>query len=191
MTDLNLILASASPRRIELLKTCGYTPQVIPSAIEEHLPFSMAPPETVMYLSMIKAMSVAKTAPEGAIVVGADTLVYDDLHHKIIGKPQSLEEAYETLLSLRNRSHQVITGVCIIKAHQDKTLCFYETTRVFFDTYTPKELLAYLHTQEPYDKAGGYAIQGTFKRYISHIEGDLNNVIGFPLDRFQAVLSTI
>lgn len=176
-----IILASASPRRIEMMRENGFEPEVIPADIDETLPFSMSPEASVMYLALKKAMHVAQSAAcESGIVIAADTVV---VHNgKIIGKPQSPDEAFNILSSLRSDCHQVITGVCIIEIkekHAYKT-CFYDTTDVFFKNYSDEELTAYVNTSEPYDKAGGYAIQGTFGKYVDHIDGNLDNVIGFP-----------
>lgn len=176
-----IILASASPRRIEMMKGNGFYPEVIPADVDETLPFAMSPEASVMYLALKKAAHVAKDSiREDIMVIAADTVVV--YNGKIIGKPQKPDEAFNILSSLRSDCHQVITGVCIIEKkekHVSKT-CFYDTTDVFFKNYSDDELSAYVNTSEPYDKAGGYAVQGTFGKYVDHIEGNLDNVIGFP-----------
>ena len=121
------------------------------------------------------------------IIVGADTAVISR-RGIMLGKPAGKEEALAALLSMRDTYHFVMTGVAI--TGNTSSLCFCETTKVFFSHYSPEDLLAYLDTDEPYDKAGGYAIQGTFAKYISRIEGDKNNVIGFPMTRFQQELQS-
>lgn len=182
----DIILASASPRRIKMFRERGYDPQVRPADIDERLPFEMAPETAVMYLSFAKAAHVAEECR--GIIIAADTVVVYD--GKIIGKPADEEEAFRTLQMLRGRAHQVITGVCVIDTAQDPALkrCLYEVTDVHFGTYSDEELAAYVRTPEPYDKAGGYAIQETFGQYVDHIDGDLDNVIGFPFYRAEPFL---
>ena len=120
---------------------------------------------------------------EAPYIIAADTVVYKE---KIIGKPDSREEALAILKHLRNDVHLVATGVTILKLGVAKRTSFYEATKVFFTDYSNEMLLSYVDTSEPYDKAGAYAIQGTFSTYIDHIEGDFNNVMGFPIDRIEA-----
>ena len=189
----DIVLASASPRRIEMFRERGIQPRVVPADVEEHLPFDMPAETAVMYLALTKALDVASR--EHGLIVAADTVVVCD--GKIIGKPADEEDAFETLRRLRNRTHQVITGACLIDSPEAAATdagagasagivrkhCLYEVTDVTFGTYTDAQLRAYVQTPEPYDKAGGYAIQETFGRYIDHIDGDLDNVIGFPMSR--------
>ncbi len=191
-----IILASASPRRIQMLKEAGLDIVVKPASIIENLPFPMSPETATMYLAMEKATAVASSrfcqleaqkSSEPILVLGADTVVV----HKgrIIGKPVDEDEAFAILKELKGISHHVITGCCIIKfaeKNPSKILskdCFYEDTKVFFKDYSDEELLDYVRTDEPYDKAGGYAIQGGFGKYIDHFEGDYDNVVGLPLKR--------
>lgn len=189
-----IILASQSNRRIEIMKRHGYDPEIIPSDIDEKIPLGMEPETAVMYLAFSKAMYVAETAGnDAAVIIAADTIV---LHNgRIIGKPTDEEDAFNTLSSLRNDMHHVITGVCVIDTEGDLTgaskKCFYDDTRVYFGNYTDDELRAYVRTDEPYDKAGGYAIQMTFSKYVDRIEGDYDNVVGFPWYRIEPVLSEI
>ena len=181
----NIILASKSPRRIKLMKEYGYDPIVIPSRADENLPDFLSPESSVMFLAFLKAYDVASKhaqLPEDVVVIGSDTVV---VHNgRIIGKPEGPSEAFNILDKLRDDSHYVITGVCLIRKSGDtySKECFFERTDVFFKDYSDEELLAYVNTDEPYDKAGGYAIQGTFSKYVDHIEGDYNNVVGFPID---------
>lgn len=205
----NIILASASPRRIEMFHERGLFPRVIPADIEECLPFAMPPQTAVMYLSLAKALHVAKE--HAGLIIAADTVVV--FEGEIMGKPADEEEAFRVLSRLRGKTHQVITGVCLIDSRRDAQTptanpgasgdeapadrprssglkrCLYDVTDVTFGTYTDEELRAYVRTPEPYDKAGGYAIQETFGRYIDHINGDLDNVIGFPMYRVEAFLA--
>ena len=123
---------------------------------------------------------------DGAIIIAADTIVvYGD---EIMGKPVDQDDAYRMLSKLRNNYHQVMTGVAIIDTSKKLKICFCDTTSVYFKDYTDEELLAYVKTSEPYDKAGGYAIQGTFGKYIDRFEGDYDNVVGFPWYRVKEYL---
>ena len=169
----------------------GFDPIIKPSQAEETLPAFLSPASAVMYLSFLKAWDVARQISEEyeeMTVIGSDTVVvYKD---QIIGKPSGPSEAFSILSELRGNVHHVLTGVCIIKKDGvtfEKT-CFYETTDVYFKDYSDEELLAYVNTDEPYDKAGGYAIQETFSKYIDHIEGSFNNVVGFPIEKITKYL---
>lgn len=186
-----IILASSSPRRIEMMKNNGYDPAIIPADVSEKLPMIMTPAASVMYLALKKAAYVKeKLEISGEIeyekIIAADTVVVKN--NKVIGKPQSKEEAFEILSSLRKDSHNVLTGVCIIEKENSTSTCFYDSTRVFFKNISDEELTAYVSTPEPYDKAGGYAINQTFSKYLDHIEGDFNNVIGLPWYRVKNFL---
>lgn len=181
-----IILASKSPRRIELMRQHGFDPVVSPSEAEEKLPEIITPESAVMYLAFLKAWNMAQSHMneyDDMIVIGSDTVVVYD--NKIIGKPSGPCDAFRILSELRNNMHQVITGVSIIKksGNNIQKECFHEITKVFFKDYSDEELLSYVNTEEPYDKAGGYAIQQTFGKYVDHIEGDYNNVVGFPISR--------
>lgn len=253
----DIILASASPRRIEMFHREGIDPRVIPADIDESLPLVMGPETAVMFLALSKALHVAEMlpadgGPEGGrqLIIAADTVVVYE--GRIIGKPADEADAFVTLARLRGKTHQVITGVCLLlrgesgdsqqmgaekynrmsdrvggpgqtggNQREEATVqsggpgqtegnkgmrpadgsmngltrssyglkrCLYDVTDVTFGTYRNEDLLAYVRTPEPYDKAGGYAIQGTFGQYIDHIEGDLDNVIGFPMYRVRNFL---
>ena len=196
----NLILASASPRRIEMIRNAGCDPVVMPASIIETLPFEMEPANATMFLALKKASAILRQLrsdrdqPDDFVILAADTVVVSD--GMIIGKPKDKTDAFATLASLRNRSHHVITGCCMIKPlliperwqTVVRKICFYEDTEVWFGNYTDEELEAYVSTDEPYDKAGGYAIQGTFGKYINRIDGDFDNVVGLPLNRVLSLL---
>ena len=181
MKRTDIILASGSPRRRRMFEEKRINARICPSDVAEDLPMALEPETAVMYLALIKALDVAER--EQGLIIAADTVVV--LDGKIIGKPADEDEAFDILSRLRGRSHQVITGVCLIdNAGGAKAIrCLYDVTEVFFGDYSDEELRAYVETDEPYDKAGGYAIQETFGRYIDRIEGDLDNVIGFPMYR--------
>ena len=191
-----IILASASPRRIEMLTNAGLDPVVRPASIIETLPFPMNPETATMYLALRKASAIydeitakADQLPAESnrdwpptsdyAIIGADTVVVHE--GSIIGKPVDKQDAYGILSRLRATSHHVITGCCVIR--DGIKYCFYEDTQVWFKNYSADELNEYLSTGEAYDKAGGYAIQGSFGKYIDHIDGDYNNVVGLPLDK--------
>ena len=122
------------------------------------------------------------------VIIAADTIVYAD---EIMGKPSDAADGFRMLCKLRGGMHYVATGVALVEAGRQNARVFTEVTRVYFKNYTDEELRAYLATEEPYDKAGGYAIQGTFAKYIDHIEGDYDNVVGFPWKRIQKELSLL
>ena len=185
-----IILASGSPRRIEMMKNNGYDPVIAPADVNESLPFDMAPESAVMYLALKKASctdAVFNDDETSHLTIAADTIVVDG--DKIMGKPENKEDAFSMLSSLRNRNHQVMTGVCIIDSETKQKICFCDITQVYFTDYSDEELNAYLDTDEAYDKAGAYAIQGTFGKYIDHFEGDYDNVVGFPWYRIKPLIS--
>lgn len=183
----NIILASSSPRRMEIMNNNGYYPKIIPADVDETLPFAMNPKAATMYLAYKKADFVLNTAESDInTIIAADTIVvYNNI---IIGKPKNRDDAFNTLCTLKGKAHHVITGVCILDTKKNIKECFNEDTTVFFKDYNNRELIDYINTSEPYDKAGGYAIQGTFKKYIDHIEGDFDNVVGFPWSRIKEFL---
>ncbi len=189
-----IILASSSPRRIEMMKNNGYEPEIIPADVDETILIDMSCESAAMAMALKKAAYIAEqisadesyNCNDGAVIIAADTIVvYGD---EIMGKPVDQEDAYRMLSKLRNNYHQVMTGVAIIDTAKNLKHCFCDTTDVYFKDYTDEELLAYVKTSEPYDKAGGYAIQGTFGKYIDHFEGDYDNVVGFPWYRVKEYL---
>lgn len=190
MTEL--ILASSSPRRIDMMKKHGFTPKIMPADIDETIPQNSGAQDAVMFLALKKALhteqELLRRSPQyaGSLIIAADTVVHAD---KILGKPASRKEAREMLLSLRGRSHYVSTGVAIIKAGMPVREVFCDTTKVFCKDFSLEELEGYLDTDEPYDKAGAYAIQGIFSKHIDHIEGSFDTVVGFPIDLIKEKIS--
>ena len=182
MEKKSIILASGSPRRKELLLQIGIVPEIIVSHVEEKIT-SAVPAEVVMSLAEQKAVDVAKDMPEGKMILGSDTVVAAD--GKILGKPKSHEEAYEMIRSLAGRSHQVYTGVCIVKKGaadgKDTVVSFYDETDVQVSGMTEAEIQEYADSEEPMDKAGAYAVQGFFARYIEGLRGSYANVMGLPV----------
>ncbi len=174
-----LILASASPRRRELMALAGFDFEVITADVDEVLDPSLEPCELVMSLAFQKASAVAEYNPDAA-VIGADTVVV--LDGKVLGKPHSEEEAVQMLRELSGNTHEVYTGVCIIKG--DRVHKFYECTGVTFQTLEDELITQYVASKEPMDKAGSYGIQGKGSVLVKGIEGDYFNVVGFPVSRF-------
>lgn len=176
MTDI--ILASASPRRSELMTLAGFRFDVICADIDEIVPEKALPQEVVMSLALQKAQAVAKDHRKSA-VVGSDTVVA--LDGKILGKPRSEKEAVEMLRSLSGRIHKVFTGVAIVCG--EKVTSFFEETEVEFYPLTDQEILDYVATGEPMDKAGAYGIQGRGAVLVKRINGDYFNVMGLPISK--------
>lgn len=180
-----IILASASPRRKELLSQIGVTFEIIKAEKEEHITSSI-PTEVVKELSMQKAKEVAAKC-DGSIIIGADTIVA--MEGQILGKPKDRADAMRMLRLLQGKKHQVITGVTVLLG-STKALSFAEVTDVSLYPMTDAQIERYIATGEPMDKAGAYGIQGRFAAYVRGIEGDYNNVVGLPIGRlYQEVLS--
>ena len=180
-----IILASASPRRKELLSQIGITFEIIKAEKEEHITSSI-PTEVVKELSMQKAKEVAAKC-DGSIIIGADTIVA--MEGQILGKPKDRADAMRMLRLLQGKKHQVITGVTVLLG-STKTRSFAEVTDVSLYPMTDAQIERYIATKEPMDKAGAYGIQGRFAAYVRGIEGDYNNVVGLPIGRlYQEVLS--
>lgn len=176
-----IVLASASPRRLELLRQIGIEPEVVVSHVEEKVT-SDIPSEVVMELSRQKAEDVAKTQEKGTLIIGSDTVVAAD--GKILGKPKSHEDAEQMIRLLSGRTHQVYTGVCVVlKGETDKVLNFYDETEVEVYPMSEEEIREYAGMEEPMDKAGAYAVQGFFARYIKGLHGSYANVMGLPVSR--------
>ena len=180
-----IILASASPRRRELLERAGVNFEVIPASGEENR-ISDDPKEAVQQLARDKAVSVMHTiedSADGTLVIGSDTVVV--FENMILGKPHDIEDAVNTLKKLQGNTHQVYTGVSILEKKNGVWTehTFYESTDVTFYPVSDEEIRAYVATGEPMDKAGSYGIQGIFGIYVRGICGDYNNVVGLPVGR--------
>ena len=176
-----VILASGSPRRKELLELIGVDFKIITSNKEEIIT-STNPEEVVKELSLMKAEDVAEGVSGPAVILGADTVVAHN--GRILGKPKDREDAVRMISSFAGEEHYVYTGVCIIRKEADgsvKKISFAEATRVVVYPMTKEEIERYADSGEPMDKAGAYAIQGLFAPYIKGIEGDYYNIVGFPI----------
>ncbi|MFI5118563.1 MAG: Maf family protein [Terriglobales bacterium] len=171
-----LVLASASPRRQELLRNAGIPFEVQPAHVpEDPLPGEGAK-ECAERLAREKALAIARQRPQD-VVLGADTVVVID--NVILGKPADAADAARLLRMLTGREHQVITGVCLVVSGQWSAAS--ETTRVTMSEIAEDEIAAYVAGDEPMDKAGAYAIQGIASRWIPRIDGDYSNVVGLPV----------
>ena len=184
---MKIILASASPRRKELLKQAGLAFKTMPSTKEEKITKEL-PSEIVEELSYQKAVDIcgqlAGTMKEDFVVIGADTIVSS--WNKVMGKPKDKEEAFDMLWELQGKSHQVYTGVTLAWKYQDEPAMFYtfnECTDVTVFPMTEEEIEKYIDSKEPMDTAGAYAIQGRFAAYVQGICGDYANVVGLPVGR--------
>jgi septum formation protein len=184
-----LVLASASPRRKELLTQAGYEFKVFPANISEERHSNEDPIIFVTRLAREKAQAiydqlVSRPPEESLLVLGADTIVVTP--EEILGKPQDAEDAARMLRLLSGRTHQVITGVCLLS--KERTEVAAETTLVTMREISDKEIAGYIATGEPMDKAGAYAIQGYAARWIPYIEGCYFNVVGLPLARVASMI---
>ena len=184
-----LILASASPRRKEILEAHGHVFTVIPSDVDETIPggVPLTPEEIAIYLAELKAEAVfaglrPEDYPEGCTILAVDTIVYKD---RIFGKPVDEEDSLNILRALKNTTHTVISGVCLIMCRGGilppaEKFLLSDATRVTFGDYTDNDILTYIRANPPYDKSGSYAVQSDWGRHIKNVDGDLENVIGLP-----------
>lgn len=181
MMSGRLILASASPRRSDLLRQIGVEPEVVPSHVQERITKS-EPDLVVMELSRQKAEDIARLyGREQVTVLGADTVVSVD--GMILGKPADAGDAVRMLGMLQGRTHQVYTGVTLIGCDGRGSAVFAERTDVSVYPMSDGEISRYVDSGDPFDKAGAYGIQGCFAAHIRKIDGDYNNVVGLPVGR--------
>jgi len=180
-----IILASASPRRKELLKKIGLKFKVELSNYEEDIPSGLEPHELAQKISLEKAKVVA-SKHQNVIVIAADTFIV--FGGQILGKPHTEKEARKMLEAISGKSHSVITGFSIIDTSKNKTLSKSVETKIYLRKLTLAEIDAYVKSKEPLDKAGAYAIQGLGAVFVEKIEGDYFNVIGLPLSALTEAL---
>jgi septum formation protein len=190
ISDYKIVLASASPRRRELLRQISLNPVIEPSTVVEIIT-TRVPEDAVKELSLQKAEDVAKHQQPGTVVIGADTVVAAE--GKILGKPKSHEEAFEMIELFQGKTHQVFTGVTLILCGKNGSVVrsFAERTDVHVYPMTLEEIRSYAEEEEPMDKAGAYAIQGRFAAFIKGIDGDYSNVVGLPVGRVYQELKKI
>jgi len=174
-----IVLASASPRRAEILRTVGVKFEVMPSRIEEEREPGESPKDYVLRLAKDKTLDVARGLFSG-LVIGADTVVVVD--DTVLEKPEDAEDARRMLRMLSGRWHQVLTGVCLFQASTGELLSDYSLTGVKFAPLSEKEIQWYINTDEPFGKAGAYAIQGFGALFIEQIQGNYMNVVGLPIE---------
>ncbi len=189
---MKLVLASASPRRAEILRNAGISFEVRPAVIDESPREGEGPEHYVLRLALEKARACAdeqidgRSISETTIFVGADTTVVAD--DEIMGKPASEEEARRMLRRLSGRMHEVHTGLALVRRPGAWERVVEEVTRVTFAQLSDAEIESYIATGEPFGKAGGYAVQGIAGRYVTRIEGCYFNVVGLPLARLYSLL---
>ena len=181
-----VILASASPRRQELLRLLDIEFSVVPTDVPELHDEQFTAREIAQLNAYRKARAAAKKHPD-ALVIGADTLVYRGT--KLFGKPANLEEAHRMLKELAGRTHQVVTGVCLMHLRNHRQRTFSDITDVQFRPLTPAHIQRYLAQMNPLDKAGAYAIQNGGELIIEEISGSFSNVVGLPVERLRRELS--
>jgi septum formation protein len=186
---LKLILASASPRRAEILRNAGIQFEICSTDVDESRLDNESPGDYVRRLALAKAVSAAERNPHlgaDALMIGADTVVVVD--SAILGKPASSADARRMLRSISGRVHEVHTGLALLQISGMQQRVVEEITRVHFAHLSDQEIEGYIATREPFDKAGAYAIQGMGGRYVTRIEGCYFNVMGLPLARWWTLL---
>lgn len=182
-----LILASSSPRREEILNRYKLNPIIFPSKIDEKIKLGESPVQIAMSLAFEKSFWVSNNFMNDEVIIGADTIVV--LEGKIIGKPKNEEDAFNILNALSGKVHSVITGICIIKANSNIKIIDYETTEVAFRDLSDDQIIRYINTKEPLDKAGAYGIQGYGQILVKKIDGCYSNVVGLPLGKLDYLLN--
>jgi len=185
---METILASASPRREQLLREMGLRFRVVAPAGVEELTNGLTPPVLAMENAKRKTAAIAVRHPL-ALVIGADTIVVRA--GKIYGKPRDLTDAHQMLTELTGQQHEVITGVCVIHRPYELELVFHETTQVWMHPLPPAQITAYLAKIHPLDKAGAYAIQDHGDHIVDRIAGSYSNVMGLPIERLRASLEKL
>ncbi|MBQ6389152.1 MAG: septum formation protein Maf [Mogibacterium sp.] len=187
---MKIILASKSPRRIEILHKHGIDAVTMPMDTDESLPDGIGMEQAVELLARRKAEACydavhGDPSYAGHIIIGADTIVWKD---EIMGKPADRADAFRMLDKIRGTVHYVVTGVALIDVDSGECTILDDITEVYCKAYTDADINEYLDMEEPYDKAGSYAIQGWFGRHIDHINGDYENVVGLPYYRIAEQL---
>ena len=182
---MNIILASASPRRKEILGNTNVKFTVIKSEIDEVILDNEKPQQVVMRLAFEKCLDIASKHEED-LVIGADTIVV--LDDEILGKPKDEKEAYRMIKSLSNRTHQVITGISLINLQSNTKIIDCVVSNVKFKDLSEEDIRDYLQTNESLDKAGAYGIQGDGALLVEEIQGDYFNIVGLPISKLSDLL---
>jgi septum formation protein len=182
------ILASSSPRRIQLLREARFDPEVVRPEVEEVTSTSLTPSELVRFNARLKAAAVALRCPD-AIVLGADTLVA--LGTEVFGKPRDIDDAGRMLCKLVGRTHEVITGIALIEAPTGRTTLRAVSSTVTFRALSRTQIEAYLKIVDPLDKAGAYAAQNSANVIIERINGSFSNVVGLPMELVRPLLRAV
>ncbi|WP_042275721.1 Maf family protein [[Clostridium] dakarense] len=182
---MNIILASASPRRKEILGNTKVKFDVIKSEIDEVILKDEAPTQAVMRLAFEKCMDIA-SKNKNSLVIGADTIVV--LDNAILGKPKDKEDAINMIKKLSGKVHQVITGISLIRLDADKKIIDYVVSNVKFKDLSHEDIMDYIQTNESLDKAGAYGIQGYGALLVEEIQGDYFNIVGLPISRLSDLL---
>jgi septum formation protein len=182
------ILASSSPRRIQLLREAKFDPEVVRPQVEEKMCAFLTPSELVRFNARLKAAAVALQYPD-AVVLGADTLVA--LGTEVFGKPRDIDDARGMLSKLVGKTHQVITGIALIEAPTGRTTLRAVSSAVTFHALSSTQIDAYLKIVDPLDKAGAYAAQDSGKVIIERINGSFSNVIGLPMELVRPLLRAV
>lgn len=182
---MQIVLASTSPRRRELLRLLGLPFRIIPPTCEEKFSPHFPPIEQTRQFARDKAQSVANQYPED-LVIGSDTVI--EIEGRLLGKPENMQEAESMLRLLRGRCHQVHTGVAIMQRNTNISIDFVETALAWIKPFDEMTLTSYLATEESLGKAGSYSIQGEGAQLIDKIEGDYPTIVGLPLWRTAKVL---
>lgn len=189
--DVEIILASNSKRRQELLKMINIDYKVISSDINEKLDFSLSPLENCMNISLNKALDVESKTNGDRIIISCDTIVVKD--NIIYGKPRDKKDCIRMLKAFKNTSHEVISSLTVIKIVNNERIVYqdYDGAKVFVDDLSDFEMNNWIENGKPYDKAGGYAIQEEFGKYIKRVEGDYYSIVGLPLNKLYKILREI
>lgn len=184
---MNIILASASLRRAELLKKVSSNFRVIVSEFEEsNIPFSGNCGDYVMALARGKAMDICSSVKKPAAIIGCDTIVY--FNGKVLGKPEDSKEAFQMLSDLSGNIHEVYTGIAVINTETQEISTQYVCTEVKFSKLSEEEINNYIETGESFDKAGAYGIQGAASLFVEEIKGCYYNVMGLPVNKLYYML---
>ena len=190
-----IVLASASPRRTELLSEAGVEHVVVAADVAEAELMKQVkkdenyPKNLVIYLARQKALAVVREVADDAVIIAADTVVA--VNGEILGKPNSKTEARDMLWKLSGSRHSVFTGYAILNKKNKLLLSGVEETIIYFRELSDDDIEGYINTDEPYDKAGGYAIQEHGDAFVEKIEGDYNNVVGLPVDKVLEILKIL